>query len=197
MKTITVKISLYKFPELDKDVQEKIISEWRDDDFYLWEDDNNKVLTAFTNIFPVKVKDYEYGYRNYITCSLSDTISEDIKELSGLRLRTYIINNYYDVLINAKRYYCKNSFKFRDSHIFITTDGTLTGYYLDDIVLQPIHDFLKNPDERITFESLLRSCLNCWVNASHEDFQEWLSEEAIKDEITINDYDFTIDGKIY
>ena len=69
MKTINLK--LYSFNELSKSAQDKIINSWRDNDNYFWNHENYNSLKSFCELFDIKIKDYEYGYRNYINASFN------------------------------------------------------------------------------------------------------------------------------
>ena len=60
MREETIKV--YKFSELDPKVQEKVIEQFQNEDWlYSWQDENNETLKAFEKIFPVIVRDWEYG----------------------------------------------------------------------------------------------------------------------------------------
>ena len=194
MKTITKIINLYSFSELPENIKQKILSNYRTDDYYPSQDDNNSTLKAFQYIFPVTIKNYDYGYRNYINFSFNLDI--EIENLSGLRLRTYIINNY-DWYLFKPKYLSHIKGKPVYSKINFSDSCTLTGYYLDNEILQPIYYFLLSPDSTICFHDIMHSCLHAWIAACDNDYQNWNSDEYITEEINDNEYLFTIDGTIY
>lgn len=216
MRTET--ITLYKFEELPEETQEKIVSTWRNNDTPHWLDENTQTLDEFCSIFPVKVTDWEYGYCNYINWQM-ETIDyyyqEEIETMIDVRLMKYIINNYYQYLfkpawiksiqnhtirhprIRHEKLSNGKIFSSYSSAIKESNSGILTGYYLDDVILGPIYNFLKNPDNTTTLYDLINDCLNEWLDACREDYEYWLSEDSIKDDIAANEYEFTINGEIY
>jgi hypothetical protein len=192
MQTITKQINLYSFNELSDDIKQEVINNWRVNDEYFWSSENADSLNAFCDIFNIKINDYEYGYRNYINASFN--LDDDVLNLSGLKLHKHLINNYYREIFKPKYYY-KNS-KKRLSKIQLKNDCVLTGYCIDNSILQPMYDFLKKP-YNTDFESLLNDCLNSWLNACRYDYDFWNSAECIIDEIESNDYLFLDNGNIY
>ncbi|MCK9597359.1 hypothetical protein M0R19_09315 [Candidatus Pacearchaeota archaeon] len=216
----TIKIKVYKFKELSKEIKEKIIQSWRNEQSYPWEDENRAVLDEFEKIFPVKVGKWEYGYRNFIDFGLEyDYMSfnrDVLDSMKGLRLRKYILNNYYNYLYvhqfvkplrrddafishprvksqklsNGKIY---NSYR---SAIYFE-ENCLTGYSAGYEILKPFIDFIKNPKKDVDFEDIIKECLESWLNYCKEDYEYWLSEEAIKEDIKINNYRFFKNGEIY
>ena len=96
-------IEIFTFDELSKEIQERIISEYRHNDSYPWQDENKDSLDEFCNTFSVLVTDFQYGYHNYITGHLND--NEEICELSGYRLNSYLHSNYYNLLFPFKTYW--------------------------------------------------------------------------------------------
>jgi hypothetical protein len=192
MQTITKHVNVYSFNELSDDIKQEVINNWRVNDEYFWDSENAGSLNAFCDIFNIKVKEYEYGYHNYINVSFN--LDDDIMELSFLKLHKHLINNYYRDIFKPKYYY-KNS-KKRLSKIQLKNDCVLTGYCADNSILQPMYDFLKKP-YNTDFERLLNDCLNNWLNSCRHDYDFWNSAECIIDEIESNDYQFLGNGNIY
>ena len=204
----TVEIAIYKFSELPEEEQEKIISNWREDNSYVWGDENKASLNAFCKLFNVDVSSFSYGGgRDYINFNYEN---DDVEDMDYLRLHKWVINNYYDTLItNRVTYYSKdengkyikdcvsiNSVKRKSNIYFSVNDCCFTGYYMDSVLIDPIIKFMKKPFD-ITMYDLINDCLQEWLFACRNDVEAWLSEETIKEEIEMNDYDFTIDGQIY
>lgn len=187
----TVNLNLYSFDELSENAQEKVISTWRDNDQYFWDSENTDSLNAFCKIFDIKIKDYEYGYRNYINSSFN--LSLDILEFKNVVAYKYLWSNYKSDIFKPKQYY-KNG-KKRLSKIQLNNDFVLTGYYIDNEILAPIYDFLKKPDNS-SIEDLLNDCLNNWLSAGRKDYEYWNSEECIREEIKDNDYLFLANGQL-
>lgn len=189
----TVEINVYKINELSREAQERAYENWLQEGQYPWSYDNLKTLREFEDIFPVKVKSFEYGEGgSYI--SFVFTADGDIENLSGIRLLKYLYNNYFSYLFQRKTYY-KNK-KRRISKIMYVHDCSLTGgYYMDEEILEPIYNFLKNPRKDITFYGLMEKCLNAWVKACEEDFKEYFSFENFIDIAIINDWEYKENGE--
>lgn len=194
MREETIKV--YKFSELDPKVQEKVIEHFQNEDWlYNWQDENNESLKAFEKIFPVKVKNWEYGggrtdiHAEYL-------IDSEHEELTGIRLMKYIINNYGGYLWKGK--YLKHiKGKARYSRIQKEASCVLTGYYMDEHILEPIYEFLKKPKEGVTFEDILRDCLWSWVRACEKDWEYAYSRENIEEMLEANNYEFTAGGGVW
>jgi hypothetical protein len=193
MRTMTITKTVYKFEELPEDVQEKVVENFGNDTSYFWEGENRDTLMAFEKVFPVKVRNWEYGYRNFI--NFDSLVDDEVKGFTGVRLMKYIINHYYDDLFKPKYLgYVKG--KARRSRIQRENSCVLTGYCLDDDILRPIYDFLKKPDKSNTFDDILSDCLHSWISACNKDYEYRQSREAIVGEIAANDYEFDEKGNI-
>lgn len=199
MKKITVDYEVYSIDELSENAREKAYYSWLRDFDYPWADDNRATLDKFENIFPIKVKNWEYGYRKYINFEM--TCDDEIAELSGIRLLKYIYNNYYDFLYKGRYYsirHCdengKYSFKYKYSKVIKDNSCPLTGYYMDDEILEPIYKFLKNPSPSITFENLMYKCLDNWLYACDKDYEYCTSMEYFIEESRDNGWEYFEDG---
>lgn len=183
--------TVYTYEELSDSAKEKALYEGRSTLDYSWADENKETLEAFCRIFPVKVRDWEYGgYGRHISHYL--TCDDDIAGLSGLRLHKYLWNNFRSSLFKGK-YYSKAG-KSRHSRIILEACCVLTGYCVDDDILQPVYDFLKKPNNRTTFEDLMGDCLEAWLSSCDADFEAYFSEESMADIFAANDYEFYEDG---
>lgn len=187
----TIKINVYSFNELPADIQDKIILNWRNDEQYFWADENSDSLSAFAEMFRIKINNYDYGYRNYINAAFD--LDSDLLELSGLQLSKFLWNNYKKRLFKPKYYY--HNGKRRDSRILLHNDCVLTGYYMDNALLDPIYQFMNKP-YNINFEDLLNNCLNEWLDYCRKDYEYWISRESIIEDINSNDYLFLENGEI-
>lgn len=100
-------------------------------------------------------------------------------KLTGHRLSKYIINNYWDD-IHSKKYYCKvvgSSYNHRYSNIQVTRDSPLTGYYLDDIILEPIYNFIDHPVDGPTLSDLIMDGLSRFNIEVEKDYDQYHSME--------------------
>lgn len=192
MRTVT--INIYKIDELSRSAQRKAYENWLQKAQYPWHDDNVRTLHAFEKIFPIKIKGFEYRFeygegRNYIHFTFTE--DENIENLSGIRLSKYIYNNCFDYITSKKIFYGKS--KTRKSKILYVHDCPLTGYFMDEEILEPIYKFLKKPED-ITFYTLIRRCLNSWLDACRDDYEKYFSFRNFLDIASINEYEYTENG---
>ena len=215
MKTIEIK--LYKFSELSEKAKETAIENWRANNSgdYWFLDEANATFEKFAKIFPIEWEeiDYEQPYRNRYRVAASD----EVKALSGIRLMTYLWNNYKNDLFKGKYYPVKSNkrifhkrvtsqeLKNRPGHFFnayhsaviLDHSCVLTGVCYDEDILQPIYEYLEKPNNRIDFEDLLDDCINSLCHSVQSEIEYRNSEEAIIETMEANDYDFTENGKLY
>jgi len=203
MKTIELK--LYKFDELSDEAKEKAISEYRENNVeYFWVEEWKDSLRKFTDYFGIET-DWSVGTSSCSYCDMSrNNFDGEILELSGIRLRTYLLNNYYDIFYERKSYgqYKKREngkWKYdRYSKIqYIETSCPFTGYCGDEDVISPMRNFIEKPSDNITFQELIGDCLTSWKDGLLADMEYQDSEEFAKEELDQRDYDFTEDGEIY
>lgn len=220
----TVEINLYKFDELSERAKQKAIETYRSNNSdYFWADENRQTLEKFAEIFPINIRDWSYGGRGE-GVYFSFTCDDNIEELTGQRLATYIWNNYKSDLFKGKYYHsqnfgltdhklihrrvkstqitnnCPNKGKWSNSYysaITLENSCVLTGYCMDDEILNPIYEFLNKPIENISFRDLLENCFDSWVTACNSDYEYQNSDEYISETLADNDCDFEKDGSIY
>jgi hypothetical protein len=209
MKTIEIK--LYSFDELSDEAKQKALDNYRnknyDNSFYY--DEINSSVEAVIELFNLKTgRDYSDIRTGHI--------DDCILELSGARLYKWLINNHYSDLFKGKyiktldrKLYCKQfickhfkNHKGEDytqlySKVRFENSCVLTGVCYDEDILQPIYDFLKRPDKSVDYSDLIRG-IESAIRKTYDNTEEWLnSDEYIIEEFEANEYDFTIDGKIY
>lgn len=196
-----VAINIYKYDELSEMAQSRAYNDFQKTDDYYNGIDNRKTLEAFESIFPIKVSNWEYGYQYFINFNFLD---DSIRDMKGVRLATYINNNYYDELYKGKYYstmkYADDGrfvYKSRRSRTMLDNECTLTGYYMDDVILTPVYEFLLNPHDGVNFKQLMRQCLNAWVKSCDEDYHAYYSVEHFKEMCEANEWEFYADGKMF
>jgi hypothetical protein len=172
MKTIEIK--LYQFQELNKQAQEKALNNYRSEgiDCSYFYDEAHETVKKFHDIFGT-----EDGHHSWLDIKTAH-IDENILELKGLRLRTYIINNFYSQIFSGKykkswyfkegeapKKLCKlirtSEYKYKEgketktgvkqiyrSKINFTNDCELTGVCYDYSILKPLYDFLAWNDPK-------------------------------------------------
>jgi len=209
MRTIRTKV--YKFNELSEQAKQKAINNWRNQqqDYQYYFDEIVDSIKAVVELFDLKTG------REYTDIRTSH-IDDNILNLKGVRLYKYIVNNYsnnlftptyiksIDRAVNWKQFVCKtrtaaDKTKYTQIYSKQKKDNccVLTGICYDDIILQPIYDFLKHPDTTKNFHDLFQELENAICNTV-SNTEEWLnSDEFITDEIEVNGYEFKIDGTIF
>jgi len=190
MKTKT--INLYSFDELSEEAKERAIDQLRPD-YNFWQGENQDTLKKFCQIFPVKLGRNSFQFIG------------DHENMSGQRLATYIWNNYRNEIYEPKQYWiCQGrpntvgaNSKHRNSKVFLYDEFacSLTGFYMDNLILAPIFDFMRKPDNR-DFEQLMDECFSAWQKGCEDDFDFQRSDEQVIETIKSNDYLFTETGKL-
>lgn len=93
----TIRVKVYKFNELSNEAKQKAINEARRnvDTSFIY-DDAHETVKAFHNVFGTKE-----GGRSWLDANTGH-IDDNIMNLKGLRLRTYVINNFWSELYKGK-----------------------------------------------------------------------------------------------
>ena len=192
-----VEINVYEFHELSNKAKKRALQDWINTGDTVFNNEYEDTINAFCKVFPVKYTSYEYSPGAWVNFKM--TCDDVISELSGIRLRTYIINNYYDNLYKPK-FMCISPItvnsKTRYSNCQVSNDCPLTGYGIDMDILQPIYDFLAKPDNS-TFKDLIDGCLQSWAQACRDDYEGTLTEEWYADMCEANSYTFLENGELY
>jgi len=182
-------VKVYEFSELSEEIRENVIENWRNDETFFWGDEWVESLETFSDWFGITIKNYsagEYG-RNHVNFSFEydeGSYFYDFKnsyvrsDTQGIRLFKMLFNQYsIDSLLN--------------------NDCYLTGYIADEKLLEPIREFIKKPKTNKTFYELIDDCFWIWLNGFQADYDYWLSEESIIQDIESNEYSFLVNGEIY
>lgn len=176
--------TLFKFQELPEDIKQVVREELEDRPRYLSEEfmDEFYTMRKFYNFFDT---DYLYNIDEYdATCSfIFPNFEHGQEELTGNRLRTFLVNRYTKYLTKNKPYTGKQ--KKRYSNITADVDWYgLTGLYMDYEMFLPIKEFIEKPNNHDTFETLMEKAFN---NFAANVQSEMLYRKT--DEYLINFYD--------
>lgn len=170
---------------------------------YDWAQEAHESLQKFCEEFNLSYRGSNFSTNSDATVRMSN-IDDTILELSGIRLMKYIINNHYDVLYTAKtygKYEKRENGNYRYSRYSRIqkkeTSCPFTGYCMDDDLLYPIREFLKNPLSSVTFKDLMKNCINAWVKSANDDCNGQESDEYIIENIRLNEYEFHVNGDRY
>lgn len=205
----TVRTKVYKFSELSKSAKQKAIENYRNgsvDTDYIY-DEANKTVEEFHSIFGT-----ESGRNSWLDVRCGH-IDDNIANLKGLRLRTYIINHFWDSLFKGKyfslwsktevsyKYYKEGHpvLKKRYSKVMFENSCPLTGVCYDMSLLAPIYDFLEYKDKPdyysyMDFETLMNDCFDSLKKDVESEVDSQYEDEQIISAIEGNEYEFTKEG---
>lgn len=175
MRTITIQEEIYKYNELSDDAKYNAQMALQYDVC----DDNMNSLEKFAELFNLKIKNYEIDLSGGNCChSFIHWESEqnnEIDEMRHVRLYTYLYNNY------------------RSS---INMECSMTGYFMDNSLMFHLVEFLKRPYD-INFYDLIQLCIDEFLKDYLNDINEYYTDENMNEMCGANDYEFTIDGKLF
>lgn len=207
MKTIEVK--LYKFDELEPYVQELVIERRCEalmhEPFY-WADEYVDSLNRFCELFALTYTPSRYDYSVDIR---TWELPELVKRISGMRLRTWIINNHYNSLLYEKKVYHKADYtKKRSSRIgYVLAECPLSSYAVcsDIPLISPFQEFVNRQGvyankarfDRTDLEDIIIESNRLWNRAIIADCEHQYSKESALELIEADDYDFTEKGEVY
>lgn len=206
MKTVT--INAYRLSELSEKAKDNAYTNWLNSGpDYAFTSDNRASLDRFCDTFPAQAEDWSYDSMRG-ACRMRSSAGENVESLKGLRLRTWILNNYGHILYHPKTTYFTRKHNGGLAMNSVGVDGgkyvskvqvvehacPLTGYYIDDEILQPIRDFIAHPDASTTWEDLAKACGDAWAEACRADAEYCQSEEYFTDEADANEYHYTESG---
>lgn len=210
----TIRTKVYKFDELSKQAQQKAIDIYRDEHAGDENPNEGEIIDsfqAFCRVFDgiIDVYDWSAGGRGEgVFFRFTGSYADEIENLSGQRLATYIWNNFKRDLFKGKYYslwskteksykYHKEGFpvlKSRHSKVIIEgRNCVLTGVCYDDDMLYIIYDFLDKPDNR-NFRDLLEDCFSAFLKTFNDEREYMSTDEYIKEEIENREMLFTKDG---
>lgn len=196
MRTVQKTYTLFNIAELEGEAVEKAYTDWlAKGQEYPYAAFNSNTLEAFCNLFRVACTYYRYDSQTY-HYRFHTKYEESTEELSGIRLRTFIYNNFHYGLYYPKTYWMKDNKKKRKSRISVVFECPLTGFIMDKIMLQPLMEFLQHPDKR-NFKELMGDCLEAFFRSCRDDCEYCESEEYFKDESHRRNWEYLKDGTLF
>ena len=155
MRTVQRTYTLFGIAELEDEARQRAYTDWlaKGND-YPYASENCDTLEAFCNLFRIVCTNYRYDSCTY-AYRFYTKHETDTEELSGVRLLAYLYNNFHAELYKPKVYWTKDRKKRRRSRISVTCECPFTGVVSDEIILQPLMDFMRSPDTR-NFKELMR-----------------------------------------
>jgi len=214
-----IKTTVYNFSELSEEAKKFAIKKYRDkQEFYWIYEDAHESIKVFNEIFDTKE-----NYDDWLDISTS-MINDNILLLSGVRLQTYIWNNYGaklwkrkylnhgELSENPKQYHrmrkqsqitsnCANKGLWRVSYYSnVQRDNycVLTGVCYDNDLLWPIYRFMKTPqlNASTNFEDLIKECSESLRSSLKNEEEAMQTDDYIIEQIEANEYEFTEYGKL-
>ena len=172
MQKIVKEFYIYQFDELPKEAQAKAIERYHSINIeYDW---YSNIYYEVKQFLKIDIQGFDTGRGSYVNFKLThDDITKDF--LKGL-------NKYFNDLNEV---IAQTEYYLEQWHIL---DNDLDRYPTVD----EIEDILDN-----TLEVIKSELERLFLKALREEYDYLTSDESIKETLTINEYDFTEDGKIY
>jgi hypothetical protein len=208
MKTIEIKI--LTFEELTPEAQKVAIENYRENQYFdfVWDDAHATVKEFLEQVPTIKT-----GRNSWLECNLNN-VEDNVRQLKGVRLRTWFINNFsflykrkyikhfdghkkHRMIRNKTAKHTKKDYCIVTSNINETQECNLTGHCYDMDFLAPIYDFIKTPCKHTNFDEIIDECFNSLKKSIENEIEAMQKDEYIIEEIEENDLEFTEDGKRY
>jgi hypothetical protein len=172
----TIKTKVYQFSELSDEAKEKALSNWLESCEYFWGSEVVETVKKACEIYGFRLKNYSIDWNNINGCSytIDSEHSDEILNLSGVRLWKYLVNNY--------------------SFVDLSGNCPFTGVCFDEDFLDNIREFLKKPNSQ-NFEDLITDSVYNTINSGCKDFESQQTEEYFADHAHANNYEFIENGE--
>lgn len=205
-KHIVKTLELMTFDELTQEVQDEVLLEFNreygEPELY----EHRKALEEFARLMDVSF-DYSFDecgtyYKNVkTTAQFVDVFHHgQDEELTGVRLATFIHNNYYKYLTEPKKYWTKSG-KVRASRITRAFDGChLTGLYVDDLLTNTVKDFLDHAGTKYShwnYLDVMDEVLCVWIRACQKEYEYHYSRDFAVDTFDCWNTLFSEDGQYF
>jgi len=205
MKEIMVK--LYRFDELSKDKQDKIIEKAQSDNMFYW-DEVRPEIDALSDIAYTMGADKKVDYE-FSTCSPShiefsfDDIADDLKDIRALK---YIYNNFISPFVKGK-YYSTNGKYINGKYTYkkryskaIKEFSSISGLYIDFVVHDIYLEYINNIKKHVSFSvaDFIEDVEDKLCKTILEAAEEYDSEENWRERLLEDDREiYNSDGTIY
>jgi len=214
MRTETTTRNIYPFDELDDKAKEKAIDDYRAcnfDDFRSreWLDS----LKGFAESTGLAITDYQLAAydHSYVTWRFIESGYDpssydspmwdiDLLKLSGLRLRTWLVNNWQSAWTKG-RYMSTSERHVNGKYIYKTRYSKcqseiscpFTGVFSDHDLIDPVLAFIAKPDGSC-LSDVIDACMDSFIKGYQTDLQDMDSSESITETIEANEYEFYSNG---
>jgi len=171
MREVTTKI--YTFDELSKEAQEYAHENFWMRTEYPWHSELEDVLREFSDLFGFSVYAWRY-----------DSMMAQHNE-------SYSERHYLTEGEEAREWFKKHS------AVIYNANCPFTGYYLDEVALQPIRQFIEQTGRTDSVCDVLTECIGEIFRAVVADVEYYYSFESFAESIEANEYEFTENGDLY
>lgn len=210
METVRYEFDLYDYEELSSEAQSKALNDYAKfarEECALLIDLVSSGFTRLTRIFNVRFEGWKLDFfgnienRGYVVAVgdiWHNSHYSDPAELRGLRLRTFIINNFYDEITQYKKYSNKDFRRKRISKIICIRKCVLSGLNSDNKILEPLYNFIDGiGDMDKDIFDLLGDCLMEGLKYMTSEIQYTMSEESLIKLSNTNEWKYLKDGTIF
>lgn len=194
MDTITKIYEVFTFGELSERAKDTVRDSGLTGDH--WNGEAWDSLKAWRELLGFTYSELEIEYFHVFGLKATTANEYHDVELSGDRLRRWIINNHGWALTKGKYYY-RNG-KSRRSKI-ITETAMPTGYCLDLDFIEPLLQFLNGWGTCMawTWEDVIEECIRAWAKSLQSEIDYQYTDEYISEHCEANEYRFLADGTFY
>jgi hypothetical protein len=214
MKLYKGEFKSYSITELSDGAKDNAYKKWLNKDSFMHSAyEAEAALKEFCKIFDIKMRSWSYDSYSY-NCDfrIDNNTLEYATELglSGIRLATYIWNNYARYITKGKCYSLwskteKNErnpslgkLKTRYSNVMTEMDNyPLTGVCYDYYILAPIIDCLTYKTFFNNYEELIEQCLENLFDSCVADCKYYESIEFFVDEAQTNEFEYDEKGNAF
>ena len=174
----TVATNVYNYFELSEEAKEKAFNDFCYSHDYPFHYDNEKTLDSLEGITTTTVNNWEYDLYSFrFNVHVDD---EELDELSGVALRDYLIDNFYDYMMDKKE---------------------LTGYFLDWVFFGEMKKQLVeidlNGNEEITYHYVMHKCFKAMFEAICDELQDYYSIGNFEELNEMNEWEYLENGELY
>lgn len=192
-------IPVYKFSELPEEIQDVVIENKRNERIHEaceipWQ---YETLSSLKELFKrtngVKLLDYSLGLCSYSYLKIDMDHGAD---LTGARALGWLENNLLNGLrlsrqkfLSGRRDYLRYGRHYRTGKI---PPGPLTGYYADDVYIEAVRESIVKGH---TLKEAFLSLANVYIELFQGEYDFYISEECIKEELHGSSEEYTLEGK--
>ena len=211
----TIKLNIYPFEELSEKAKETALCQFNNIDSSYIYDEAYKTVKKFHEVFGTKE-----GSRSWLR--VQTNFEENVENLKGLRLRTYIINNFWEeictpkfigsmdknVIVGHKRIKSTQHDNGNVSNHYYSgakkeVSCPLTGVCYDISLLNPIIQFVNNYDAMkdyysyMDIDTLMNDCFNELEQDIESEVQAMGEDDFKIEHIEANEIEFLENGQEY